>query len=87
MSNFRINPNERTKRINISLTPSVIDKLDEMTVMGHRSEFIRDAVESAYSKYADDADLLRWYQSCPNDIMFTQNPAKLARVKKLLGEC
>lgn len=51
MANFRINPNEKTKRVNISLPPSVIDMLDEMTVLGHRSELIRECIVTVYAGF------------------------------------
>lgn len=47
----------------------------------------RIELEQAYFAYERDVDLLKWYQDFPNDIMFTMNPAKLARVKMLMARC
>lgn len=56
----------------------------------------KSGVDAAWERYllkvqADkarcDRNLLKRYQENPNDIMFTQNPAKLARVKELMARC
>ena len=67
--------------------------LREIVKNGYAS---KSEVDAAWERYlltvqADkeryDRNLLRRHQENPNDLMFTKNPAKLARVKELMARC
>ena len=50
MSNHRINPEERVKRVIFTLTPTNLSQIDEMTHNGNRSAFVRECIESVYAQ-------------------------------------
>ena len=51
MANQRINQDEKVKRVNISLPPSTISMIDELTNNGNRSAFIRSLIERAWAEH------------------------------------
>lgn len=61
--------------------------IDSLLAKANEYNKKRSELEQKYFAEERDADLLRWYQQSPNDIMFTMNPAKLARVKELMARC
>ncbi len=49
MANIKVNPDERTTRVNLSLTPTNLSQLDALTNNGNRSAKVRELIEDAFN--------------------------------------
>ena len=93
-SNPKIQKAYENHNLYLAVRQAVLDMVDKNNLYGTEAYSLLDYLESKADEFKyeraqlemeeRDADLLRWYQQAPNDIMFTMNPANLARVKELM---